>query len=119
MVDDDVHHLVTAGGIAMALAYLTRYDAVGAVAAAGFLVGITTYLRATPAPRLRRAVLDLLLVSVPGFAAFAGWAVTSWLITGDAFAQFTSQYGNKAILEQSGGGRRAASATGWRSPRSA
>ncbi len=43
MVDDDVHHLIAAGGIAMALAYLTRYDAVGTVAAAGFLVGITTY----------------------------------------------------------------------------
>ena len=29
--------------------------------------------------------------------------MTSWLITGDAFAQFTSQYGNSAILAQSGG----------------
>ncbi len=103
MVDDDVHHLVTAGGIAMALAYLTRYDAVGTVAAAGFLVGITTYRRARNAPRFRRALLDLMLVSLPGFAAFIGWAVTSWLITGDAFAQFTSQYGNSAILAQSGG----------------
>ena len=27
----------------------------------------------------------------------------SWLITGDAFAQFTSQYGNSAILRQTGG----------------
>ena len=103
MVDDDVHHLVTAGGIAMGLAYLTRYDAVGTVAAAGFLVGITTFLRARAAPRFRRALLDLMLVSLPGFAAFVGWAVTSWLITGDAFAQFTSQYGNSAILKQSGG----------------
>ncbi len=103
MVDDDVHHLVAAGGIAMALAYLTRYDAVGTVAAAGVLVGCTTYLRARRPPRLRRALLDLLLVAGPGFAAFVGWAVVSWLITGDAFAQFTSQYGNKAILEQSGG----------------
>lgn len=102
MVDDDVHHLVTAGGIAMGLAYLTRYDAVACVAAAGLLVGTTTYLRARPAPRFRRALLDLLLVSGPGIAAFFGWAVISWLITGEAFAQFTSQYGNTAILEQSG-----------------
>ena len=71
--------------------------------AAGFLVGITTYRRARNAPRFRRALLDLMLVSLPGFAAFIGWAVTSWLITGDAFAQFTSQYGNSAILAQSGG----------------
>ena len=102
MADDDVHHLVTAGGIAMGLAYLTRYDAVACIAAAGLVVGTTTYLRARPQPRWRRAVLDLLMVSGPGTAAFLGWAVISWLITGEAFAQFTSQYGNSAILEQSG-----------------
>ena len=102
MVDDDVHHLVAAGGIAMGLAYLTRYDAVACIAAAGILVGATTYLRARPPPRLRRALLDMLLVSGPGFAAFVGWAVASWLITGQAFAQFSSQYGNAAILQQSG-----------------
>lgn len=102
MVDDDVHHLVAAGGIAMGLAYLTRYDAVACVAAAGLLVGLTTYLRARPTPRIRRALLDTLLVSAPGFAAFVGWAAASWLITGEAFAQFTSQYGNASILAQSG-----------------
>lgn len=102
MINDDVHHLVIAGGIAMGLAYLTRYDAVACIAAAGFLVGGTTYLRATRRPRVRRAVLDLLMVSLPGFASFLGWAAVSWLITGEAFAQFTSQYGNAAILAQSG-----------------
>ena len=102
MADDDVHHLVTAGGIAMGLAYLTRYDAVACIAAAGLVVGTTTYLRARPQPRLRRAVLDLLMVSGPGTVAFLGWAVVSWLITGEAFAQFTSDYGNSAILQQSG-----------------
>ncbi len=102
MVDDDVHHLVAAGGIAMGLAYLTRYDAVACVAAAGLMVGTTTYLRARRPPRLRRALLDLILVSAPGFVAFIGWAAASWLITGAAFAQFTSQYGNSAILKQSG-----------------
>ena len=102
MVDDDVHHLITAGGIAMGLAYLTRYDAVACIAAAGVLVGLTTYRRARSAPRIRRALLDTILVSGPGVGAFVGWAGVSWLITGEAFAQFTSQYGNTAILEQSG-----------------
>jgi len=102
MVDDDVHHLVTAGGIAMGLAYLTRYDAVACIAAAGLLVGATTYLRARPPPRIQRALLDMIMVSGPGFATFIGWAVLSWLITGEGFAQFTSQYGNTAILSQSG-----------------
>ena len=102
MIDDDVHHLVTAGGVAMGLAYLTRYDAVACVAAAGVLVGVTTYRRATPPPRIRRALLDVILVSGPGLATFLGWAAVSWLITGEGFAQFTSQYGNAAILAQSG-----------------
>ena len=66
MVDDDVHHLVAAGGIAMGLAYLTRYDAVACVAAAGMLVGATTYLRARPAPRFRRALLDTVVGQRPG-----------------------------------------------------
>ncbi|MDT0407226.1 hypothetical protein, partial [Streptomyces edwardsiae] len=44
----------------------------------------------------------MLIVSGPGFLAFLGWAAAGWLITGEAFAQFTSQYGNTAILEQSG-----------------
>jgi hypothetical protein len=102
MIDDDVHHLIAAGGMAMALSYLTRYDAVACIAAAGVVVAVTTYRRATATPRLRRALLDLLLVSGPGLASFLGWAATSWLITGLPFAQFSSQYGNTAILEQTG-----------------
>jgi hypothetical protein len=102
MVDDDVHHLIAAGGVAMGLAYLTRYDALASVGAAGLVVGVTTYLRARSAPRVHRAVMDVLIVSGPGILAFLGWAAAGWLITGEAFAQFTSQYGNAAIMEQSG-----------------
>ena len=103
MVDDDVHHLIAAGGIAMGLAYLTRYDAVACVAAAGLLVGVDHVLArqaGTASPYGR--CWTRLLVSGPGFSAFVGWAAASWLITGEAFAQFTSQYGNTAILAQSG-----------------
>lgn len=103
MVDNDVHHLVVAGGIAMGLAYLTRYDAAAAIGAAGFLVAITTYQRARGQPRIKRALLGMVIVSGPGLAAFIGWAVASWMITGLAFAQFSSRYGNTAILEQEGG----------------
>lgn len=102
MVDDDVHHLIIAGGIAMGLAYLTRYDALACVAAAGLVVAVTTYRRAPRPPRILRALLDLIIISGPGVVAFAGWAIASWLITGEGFAQFTSEYGNRAILEQSG-----------------
>ena len=87
----------------MGLAYLTRYDAVGTWRPPECWSAPRPICGPGSPPRLRRALLDLLLVSGPGFAAFVGWAVASWLITGDAFAQFTSQYGNAAILEQSGG----------------
>ncbi|MGV0741194.1 ABC transporter [Mycolicibacterium sp. XJ870] len=112
MVDDDVHHLVAAGFIALSLAYLVRYDSVGAIASVGFVVALTTYLRAPRPPRIRRALLDLMLVSGPGFIAFVGWAIASWLITGNAFAQFSSQYGNAAIFLQSGGTGPASFGTG-------
>ena len=101
---DDVHDLLVAG-LALAMAYLTRYDAVAAIAAAAGLVFAVTALRRGWAHRrvmLRRAVLDAVLVAGPGLIAFLVWAATSWLITGEAFAQFTSAYGNSAILAQSG-----------------
>lgn len=102
MVDDDVHHLIAAGGVAMALSYLTRYDAVACIFTAGIVVAVTTFLRARKPPRFRRALLDLIVVSGPGLGSFVGWAVASWMITGESFAQFSSQYGNAAILQQSG-----------------
>lgn len=105
MVDDSVHHLIVAGGIAMGLAYLTRYDALACIAAAGAVVAVTTYRRAPNPPRIRRALLDVIIISGPGTLAFVGWAAASWLITGEGFAQFTSEYGNRAILEQSGATR--------------
>jgi uncharacterized membrane protein (UPF0136 family) len=101
--DDDVHHLAAAG-IALGLSYLTRYDAVAAIACASLLVGATTAVRASARLRWHRAILDGGLVAAPGIFAFIGWAASSWLITGQAFAQFSSQYGNSAILQQSDGG---------------
>lgn len=102
---DDVHDLLIAG-VALALAYLTRYDAVAAIAAAAFLVcGVTLMRRGRAGWRTmrRQAVLDAVLVAGPGLIAFVVWAMISWVITGQAFAQLSSTYGNAAILEQSGG----------------
>ncbi|GAC66266.1 glycosyltransferase family 39 protein [Gordonia soli] len=103
---DDVHDLVTAG-IALGLAYFTRYDAVAATVGAAVLVCTVTFRRRgqTGAPtrrRIQRAAVDSSLVILPPLFAFVLWAVTSWLITGNALAQFTSEYGNSAIIEQSG-----------------
>ncbi|QIS09524.1 ArnT family glycosyltransferase [Nocardia arthritidis] len=99
---DDAHDL-TACGIAFGLAYLTRYDAVAPAVVAGGIVFALTYLRGKgERNRWYSAFMDLVLVGAPGALAFLVWALTSWLITGQAFQQFTSQYGNSSILAQSG-----------------
>lgn len=108
MRSDGVHDLIAAG-IALALAYLTRYDAIAPMIVAGALVGVVTAVRYRPTGTSTRrdrwwaAAVDAALVVGPGAAAFAAWSFTSWLITGTAFQQFSSVYGNSAILEQSGG----------------
>ncbi|BCN51405.1 hypothetical protein RE9416_47060 [Prescottella equi] len=109
MRSDGVHDLIAAG-IALALAYLTRYDAIAPMIVAGALVGLVTVIRHRPTPQSARgdrwwaAAVEVSIVVGPGIAAFVAWSFTSWLITGTAFQQFSSVYGNSAILEQSGGG---------------
>ncbi|GAA3700840.1 glycosyltransferase family 39 protein [Gordonia hankookensis] len=99
---DDVHELVTAG-MALGFAYLTRYDGAAASLATGIVVAVVSYRRSPRATRVTRAILDMGLVALPSAVAFLGWALTSWLITGEFFAQVASQYGNASILELSGG----------------
>ncbi|MEC3958498.1 ABC transporter [Nocardia sp. CDC153] len=99
---DGVHDLV-ACGIALGLGYLTRYDALAPAATAGvFVFAIGYYRRRAAEHRFAGAAMDLVLVAAPVALAFVVWAATSWLITGQAFQQFTSQYGNSAILAQEG-----------------
>ncbi|MFI6172370.1 ArnT family glycosyltransferase [Nocardia sp. NPDC051052] len=101
MRTDDANDL-TACGVALGLAYLTRYDALAPAAAAGALVFAVTYRRSRcESHRWHCAVMDFILVVLPAAAAFVVWAATSWLITGQAFQQFSSQYGNSSILQQS------------------
>ncbi|MDG3016669.1 glycosyltransferase family 39 protein [Speluncibacter jeojiensis] len=106
---DDVHDLISTG-VALGLGYLTRYDAAVAIAAAAVFVAVVTRLRATHADPTavrghsrRSALLDAVIVVAPGALAVSVWAVTSWLLTGQLFAQFQSGYGNSQILAQSGG----------------
>uniref|UniRef100_UPI003D93F5E9 ArnT family glycosyltransferase n=1 Tax=Gordonia sp. B7-2 TaxID=3420932 RepID=UPI003D93F5E9 len=104
---DDVHELVVAA-MALGFGYLTRYDGGAATMAAALLVGLVSFRRAEkvgtpPSTRWYRTILDVGLVVLPSAVAFVGWALTSWLITGNAFAQFSSEYGNASIIEQSGG----------------
>lgn len=110
---DDVHDLVAAG-IALGFAYLTRYDGAAAALGAGAVVALVTFRRSDKTDRVMRVILDVAIVALPAFVAFVGWAFTSWLITGDLFAQLSSAYGNAAIIEQSGG---SGSSTPWQALR--
>lgn len=101
---DDVHDLVVAG-VAVALAFLARYDGVVLGAAGALLVGAVTWWRSrTTAPRFHRgyAVLDMLVFLGPLGLAVGTWTAASWLSTGDLLAQFSSSYGNAAIIAQTG-----------------
>jgi len=96
--------LVAAAG-ALGLMYLVRYEAaVVAFGAFGFVA-----LRALLATReaSRRARLEHLAMTSAVFifplaATGIGWALYSWVLTGELFAQLTSLYGNRAILELEG-----------------
>ncbi|MEZ5212895.1 ABC transporter [Gordonia sp. (in: high G+C Gram-positive bacteria)] len=99
---DDVHEL-TVAGVALALGFLTRYDLAAAALGAAALVAVVTYRRRGGTARGARALIDATLVLAPTILAFVVWSVTSWIINGELLAQFTSEYGNKAIIAQSGG----------------
>ncbi|SEC22672.1 Dolichyl-phosphate-mannose-protein mannosyltransferase [Rhodococcus pyridinivorans] len=103
---DDIHDLALAG-IALALAYLARYDALAVGGAVTVFVALLVRYRSrryAPGSGWQPAIMDAILVAAPLALAFVAFVVTSWLVTGEWLAQFTSAYGNAAILEQSGGG---------------
>lgn len=100
----DATHLVAAG-LFLGLGYLARYEAIVAAAAVTVLVAATTALRTRRGPdRLPAVLVDALLVGLPAAAAFVLWAVVSWAVVGSPFEQFTSMYGNSALVAGGTGG---------------
>jgi len=95
---------LTATGMYLALAYLTRYEATAAAVAVMAIVAAASYARARGARKTRvgLAVCDCLIAGAPYMVAFAVFAVASWLITGIAFQQFSSVYGTAAQLNAKG-----------------
>ena len=91
-------------GLALGLAYLTRYEAVAAAAAVLPIVAIASYWRnvGNRAGRLTLAACDCLIACTPIAFAFVLWALASWLITGMPFQQFSSVYGNAAQVQAEG-----------------
>jgi len=82
--------------IALGFSYLTRNEALGAIAAGAVGVAVVSYRR-TPGSRSGgTAFADAAIFAVPGLVAAAGWAIVSYVITGSLFGQLSSIYGNAA-----------------------
>jgi hypothetical protein len=101
LVDNDGKSLVYAGAM-LALCYLAREEGVAIAAVSGTLVLIVSARRSTGQHRIATAMTDALVYLFPFIASFVGWAFASLVITGSAFAQFTSQYGNSAQIQDYG-----------------
>ena len=101
---DDVHDLAMVG-LALALGLLVRYDALAVGIGCAVLVAGTTWWRSRHRDaRVSSAMaMDVAIVIAPIATTFFLWSAVSWLTTGEALAQFTSDYGNSAILSLSGG----------------
>jgi len=96
---DDLRSLVYAG-VALGLCYLTRNEAAAAAVGVAIVVLLVGYQRNTGywRSRLLTASTDAVVALLPFAASFLGWAAASYVITGEPFAQFTSQYGTASQL---------------------
>ncbi|MGO8861211.1 MAG: hypothetical protein ACLQRH_10675 [Acidimicrobiales bacterium] len=100
--DGGMRPLVYAGS-ALGLAYLDRYEALGAAGMAAVVVLGVSYWRSHGQVRARfmAASADALIFLSPLVATFLSWAVMSYVITGQAFPGISSQYGTSAQTSES------------------
>jgi hypothetical protein len=83
--------------IALGLCYLVRNEAVAPALFGGLAVLAVTFLRNTSGRRrVWGALTDLIIFEIPIATTFLGWAVVSYVITGQPFPQFESIYGNSS-----------------------
>ncbi len=101
LADDDSRSLVYAATM-LALCYLAREEAVAIALASGLVVLIVSMRRTGATRRLVAGLTDATIYLFLFLSAFVGWAFASLIITGSAFAQFTSQYGNTAQIQEYG-----------------
>lgn len=86
-------------GVALGIAYATRYEAAAAAGAIIVLVAVVSWLRARKCrDRLVVALCDVVIAGGPFVLVFVAWAVSSWLIVGHPFEHLSSPYGNGAQL---------------------
>jgi len=89
--------------IALAFGYLERSEPVAAAMLAATLVFWFTFKRSVGDSRSRTwsGLTNVAILLMPIVTAFLGWAAMSWVITGQPFPQFTSKYGNAALIASS------------------
>ena len=88
-------------GIFLGLGYLTRYEAGATAAGVMVLVAAVSVFRSRGSwnYRLRLALNDVVLVSVPFLFSFALWAAAARILVGEWFPTFGSKYGNSAQVQ--------------------
>ncbi|MFM7509613.1 MAG: glycosyltransferase family 39 protein [Actinomycetota bacterium] len=115
---DRITALVVAG-VALGVAYLTRYEtAASALGALVFVVAVSASRRpgddgwstgtvggalGRSSRRMREILLDAAILSFPIGAAVLGWSLVSFLIVGEPLAQLSSEYGNSALVRAAEG----------------
>ncbi len=95
---DSVGDLAVAG-IALGLCYMTRYEALMLGAGAmGSVLAIRAWRDREHGWKVAvpRGALDAAVLGFPLLISFLFWTLASWVITGNALAQFSSVYGNAA-----------------------
>lgn len=97
------HHVADLvwAGAALGLGYLTRYEVLPAAIAVITGVAVVSTLRHRPGGRAF-GVHDAVIVGLPTITAFVLWAALGWILDGNAFSQFSSQYGNAAQVAVAG-----------------
>jgi hypothetical protein len=98
--DTDATQDLIATSLWLGMAYLTRYEVAGTIVAVVALVWLVAYRRESGARPHRRAVARTaaIVIGLPAIFAACLWALLSWAVIGQPFAQFTSDYGNSAIV---------------------
>ncbi|MEX5272278.1 glycosyltransferase family 39 protein, partial [Kocuria sabuli] len=105
---------LVAAGIALGLAYLTRYEAGAVAVAVTALVAVTAALSGSGGlvKRLRMALNDAVLVAAPFLFTFFLWAAMARVLVGHWFPIFSSQYGNSAQVSSDAQGIAEATGSG-------
>lgn len=93
-------------GVALAFGYWTRYEVAASILAMVMLVGWISFRRAAgPARhRVRESALRVGVIGFPPLFAMILWALVSWSIVDEPFAQFSSAYGNSQLVKAGAAG---------------